>query len=257
MSKFRVIVADCPWPFSDKLRMSKVKRGADDNYDGIMSFKDIKELDVESLADEDCVLALWCPSSMLVQGIETLETWGFKLKQTHIWVKTKNKPFDFIRKYVSRLFRNLAKGDRSYSEGLKELDKFLWAKENQEAEEIGDPDPEGPDNILAFGMGHLFRQTHEIVLIGVRGKVHKHQKNKAQRSVHFYPVTKHSAKPEALQDMLEEIFPGGKRLEMFARRDRNGWTCIGNQCPSSYGEDINDSINRLQDHENTSTRQAV
>ena len=104
------------------------------------------------------------------------------------------------------------------------------------------------EDVLAFGMGRLFRQTHELVLIGVRGKVYSHLVNKSQRSVHFFPATKHSVKPDSLQDMLEKMFPGEEhhKIELFARRDKTGWTCVGNESPSTPGEDIRVSIDRLK-----------
>lgn len=57
--KFRVIVADPPWSFSDKLTMSDVARGADANYEGVLPLKDIMTLPVESWA-EDAALCLRC-----------------------------------------------------------------------------------------------------------------------------------------------------------------------------------------------------
>jgi len=39
---------------------------------------------------------------------------------------------------------------------------------------------------------------------------------------------RHSAKPEAFQDMVEAVSPG-PRLELFARRARPGWTVWGNE----------------------------
>ena len=39
----------------------------------------------------------------------------------------------------------------------------------------------------------------------------------------------------------------GPYLELFARRDRPGWTTVGLECPSTEGEDIFASIDRLTD----------
>lgn len=39
---------------------------------------------------------------------------------------------------------------------------------------------------------------------------------------------RHSAKPEAFQDLVETVSPG-PYLEMFARRKRRGWTVWGNE----------------------------
>jgi len=43
-----------------------------------------------------------------------------------------------------------------------------------------------------------------------------------------YPRGKHSAKPEEFQDMIETVSPG-PYLELFARRQRLGWTVWGNE----------------------------
>lgn len=196
--KFRVIVADPCWQFSDKISMSSVPRGAAANYPTLTS-KTIQELNVQSLAAKDSVLALWCPSSLLPEGLQTVSNWGFDFKQTWIWVKTKHKP--------------------------KQSDNL--------------------NDSLAFGLGRMFRQTHEIALIGTRGKIYDKLINKSQRSVFIHPATKHSVKPEGLQDMLDIMFPRVQKLEMFARRQRDKWICIGNEAPMSLGEDIRDSINRL------------
>lgn len=41
--------------------------------------------------------------------------------------------------------------------------------------------------------------------------------------------TIHSKKPECAYKMLEEMFPEAKKLEMFARKKREGWDCWGNE----------------------------
>jgi len=48
--------------------------------------------------------------------------------------------------------------------------------------------------------------------------------------------------------MLEKMFPGEEhhKIELFARRDKTGWTCVGNESPSTPGEDIRVSIDRLK-----------
>lgn len=222
-TKFKIVCADPPYNFSDSLKMSKIKRSAKSQYKSVLSIKEIKELPVKEIVDDNSILALWVPSSMLQDGLDIMECWGFKQKQTHIWVKTKknalSKLFTFIfKKVMNKIFNtNIS-------------DEYLV-------------------NILGFGMGRIFRQTHEIVLIGTRGKVSHLLKNKSQRSVHFGPVKKHSEKPEALQDMLDIMYPSASgiidKIELFARRDRPGWLCLGNECPSTKDEDIRDSLKKI------------
>jgi N6-adenosine-specific RNA methylase IME4 len=99
-------------------------------------------------------------------------------------------------------------------------------------------------------MGRLFRNCHEICLIGTNSnKIYQQLQNRSQRTVSFAPNLKHSAKPENLQDSLELMFPNsvGKRLEIFGRRLRSGWDVIGNESPSTFNEDIFVSLQKLID----------
>lgn len=221
--KFDVIVADPPYSFLDTLQMSKVKRGAAANYN-LLSNDAIKNLNIKELAANDAVLVLWVPSSLLSLGTEIMSAWGFRQTQSWIWVKEKKDPFELIKKSIRK------KASKKMI-SLKDIDKCL--------------DAFSLNDTMAFGMGRLFRQCHEVALVGVRGKAYNSLKNKSQRSVLFDQNLKHSAKPEGLQDRLELMFPQSQKLEMFARRDRINWTCVGLECPSSLGEDITDSIKRL------------
>jgi N6-adenosine-specific RNA methylase IME4 len=202
-----------------------------------MTINEIIELDVKSLAANDSVLALWVPSSLLIEGLDAMKQWGFTLKQTHIWVKIKIRPLDEYIKMAHMVIKDLWKvGNTDTFPSIGSIQLCMHNLLGYGA----------LSEVLAFGMGRLFRQTHEVCLIGTRGKPYKYLKNKSQRSVHFAPVLKHSSKPEALQDMLDKMFPRVKKLELFARRDRKGWTCVGLECPSTLNEDVRDSIERLQ-----------
>ncbi len=234
--KFNIIVADPPYSFSDKLTMTDVPRGAQANYD-VLNMKAIKELEVESIAADDALLALWVPSSMLQDGLDIMKLWGFEQKQTFVWAKTVKEPLSkWIKKELASL-KDLNK------QGVKKSSPADWLKL---ISRLGISASILNDYVLAFGMGRTFRQTHEICLIGTRGKIYTKLKDKSQRSVLFDVNLKHSAKPEGLQDRLELMFPDTKKLEMFARRKRYSWSCVGNECPDSIGEDIRDSIKRLK-----------
>jgi N6-adenosine-specific RNA methylase IME4 len=229
--KFWVIVADPPWKFSDKLKMSDVARGAAANY-SVMTISDIKRLAVNDLADPSgAVLALWVPSSLLQEGLDTMKAWGFAHKQTYVWVKTKKS---------TTLTREIRKGvfELAKKVGRKALKLDGKPMTFRDFDFIMDA------TMLAFGMGLLFRQTHEICLIGTsNNNIYKSLANKSQRSVCFAENLKHSAKPEHLQNSLEIMFPKGNKLELFARRDRSGWTCLGNEVCN--GEDIRVSLSKL------------
>ena len=98
---------------------------------------------------------------------------------------------------------------------------------------------------LAFGMGRLARNCHEPCLVGTKGKYTKFLKDHSQLNLFMHPTLKHSQKPESIQTSLDKMFPDWNKLELFARRDRVGWTCIGNEAPITMNEDIRDSIVNL------------
>jgi len=77
-----------------------------------------------------------------------------------------------------------------------------------------------------FGMGRTLRNAHEVCLIGKRGKPKPN--GMSQRSVFEAAVGEHSAKPAKLYEIIE-TFSGGPYVELFARRQRAGWTSYGNQ----------------------------
>ena len=53
--------------------------------------------------------------------------------------------------------------------------------------------------------------------------------------------------------LLDIMFPGDdiNKIELFARRDRPGWKCIGNENPSTIGQDIRDSLEILKSQQPT------
>lgn len=180
---FKVVVADPPWLFSDKLKMSDVKRGADAHY-RTLNLDDICALPVASWCDKDALLALWVPSSMLEDGMRVMREWGFVQKQVYTWVK------------------------------------------------------QTINGNIAFGMGRQFRGATEHALIGTRGS--PKTSSKSERNVELSVTMPHSKKPEVLQERLERMYPVGPYLEMFARRARPGWICVGNEAPGYRGIDIRD-----------------
>jgi N6-adenosine-specific RNA methylase IME4 len=228
--KFQVICADPPYSFADKLSMSSVRRGASANYN-TMTMASIKAMPVRDIVDpEGAILALWVPSSLLSDGLDIMDSWGFAMKQTWIWVKTKNNPLNDLTKFLTKntSVKGLAK---TVKETMNEFSSGYWYNQ-----------------LLSFNMGHIARNTHEIVLVGTRGDIYSKIENRSERTVFFDKALKHSKKTELLQDKLDRIFPDPKlnRLEIFARRQRNGWYCIGNECPTTLGQDILLSVEKLK-----------
>lgn len=229
--KYNVIVADPPWGcWKDDLKMSDVKRGAKANYN-TLTIEQIASLPVNDIVSDDgAILALWVPSSLLQQGLDVMKSWGFTHKQTYVWVKVKKEPFLNFKKWIVKYI--LKHPQTSYDDFAykRAINCIIDSLKNFNLNET-----------LAFGMGRLFRQTHEICLIGTsNNKIYKLLKNRSQRSVCIAENLKHSAKPGDLQDSLDFMFPNANKIEIFARNLRSGWKCIGNEVCD--GEDILVSI---------------
>ena len=82
---------------------------------------------------------------------------------------------------------------------------------------------------LRLGIGYWFRGQHELLLVGVRGKVSPPKVEDRIRSVLRCKSGRHSAKPDQMRDHIAKVFPDVPKLEMFARRKTAGWDAFGNQ----------------------------
>lgn len=82
---------------------------------------------------------------------------------------------------------------------------------------------------VKHNMGHYNSVRHEFLLICTRGSCTP-DVVKLFDSVQSIERTKHSAKPAEFREMIETLYPHGKRLELFAREANKGWEVYGNQC---------------------------
>ena len=79
----------------------------------------------------------------------------------------------------------------------------------------------------APGMGWWLFTEHEVVLIGERGSFRPVER---VPSVFDAPVRAHSQKPDEFYALVERMYPGTRRVELFARTKRPGWGDVwGNQ----------------------------
>lgn len=83
MAPYRVILADPPWLFSDKLPGDG--RGAEKNYK-VMTLDDIKSFPVPE-TEPDAWLFLWRVSSQVPEAYEVVKAWGFEHKSEIVWDK--------------------------------------------------------------------------------------------------------------------------------------------------------------------------
>lgn len=81
--KYNIIYADPPWSYKDK----KCNGNCESHYN-TMNIKDICNLPINDITNKDCVLFLWVTYPMLKEGLELIESWGFKYKTIGFqWIK--------------------------------------------------------------------------------------------------------------------------------------------------------------------------
>jgi N6-adenosine-specific RNA methylase IME4 len=79
------------------------------------------------------------------------------------------------------------------------------------------------------GTGYWVRAQHEIILIGVKGNVPAPAPGTQPPSVIRAAPGRHSEKPEAVAEIIAAMFPNLPKVELFARKKREGWDVWGNE----------------------------
>lgn len=189
---FGMIMADPPWSYEMRSEAGYAK--APEAQYATMPLEAIKALPVEMLAARDCMLWLWAVNPQLPEAIDVLRAWGFTFKTAGTWVK-----------------------------------RSTHGK-------------------LTMGTGYILRSANEPFLIGTRGK--PRVASRAVRSAVIThdtcfnvdgdtwpistitiegPVRGHSVKPEAGYAAAVELMPEVRRLELFSRTNRAGWSVWGDE----------------------------
>ncbi len=228
IAPFAVLSADPSWALGDLLTMKATPRGAASNY-GVMTTAEIAALPVASCMADNAVGLVWRPSSLARDGDDVLRAWGFRPTQEWIWSKRPPPPtVDEIAEIIDALIARAA------------VKKRPPPTTRQIAEAIADR-----IGRLHFGMGRLARSAKEVASVGVRGSPYRALMDRSTRDVFEAPALAHSVKTEIVQDALERMYPSGPYLELYARRARAKWVCVGNESPHTLGQDIRDVVPRM------------
>ena len=93
--KYNVIYADPPWTF--KTYSDKGKDRSPENHYNVMSLKDICNLPISKIANDNSVLLMWVVDPLLDKAFEVINAWGFKYKTVGFtWAKTNKKSMGFF-----------------------------------------------------------------------------------------------------------------------------------------------------------------
>jgi len=82
-----------------------------------------------------------------------------------------------------------------------------------------------------IGTGYWFRNEHELLLVGTKGHVPAPAMGTQWPSTREFQVTRHSEKPDWQYELIEAYFPTLPKIELNARRRRDGWDTWGLDAP--------------------------
>lgn len=84
----RTVLADPPWQFQNRTGKMAPEHRRLRRYP-TMPLDEIKDIPVNEITDVRSHLYLWVPNALLAEGLEVMESWGFKYKTNLVWYKTR------------------------------------------------------------------------------------------------------------------------------------------------------------------------
>lgn len=85
--KYRVVYADPPWKYGDKLIEGY---GAAEHHYPAMSIDELCKMNIVGQMAPDAVLFLWVTSPLLKECWPVIEAWGFEYRTSFVWDKVKH-----------------------------------------------------------------------------------------------------------------------------------------------------------------------
>ena len=194
--KYHLIYADPPWQYNSAYiiggKNNRKRKQLEENYP-TMTLEDIKSLPISTISQDNCVLFLWATPPLLPESLEVIESWGFSYKTI----------------------------------------AYTWVKLEQDSRPF-------------FGLGSYTKSNCELCLLGVKGNVGRLTKGNTDPFEKLCPISNsesqvitttrinrdpifHSMKPDKVAKSIERLFGDINRVELFARRKREGWDVWGNE----------------------------
>lgn len=83
---FQTILADPPWRFTNRTGKVAPEHRRLDRY-STMSMEAIKELPIAKVAAKNAHMYLWVPNALLPDGLDVMQSWGFRYISNIVWAK--------------------------------------------------------------------------------------------------------------------------------------------------------------------------
>jgi N6-adenosine-specific RNA methylase IME4 len=150
--KFDIIYADPPWDYGGKMQFDKTSTTAEkvditkSIFISSASFKyptlklpDLKRLEIQSIANNDCLLFMWATNPHLDQAIELGKSWGFDYKTVaFVWNKMVHNPGKYTMSYceLCLLFKRGRIPSPRGARNIKQLIEVPRGKHSQKPNEV-------------------------------------------------------------------------------------------------------------------------
>lgn len=174
-------------PWPTKRRSPKGEGKSFVQHYGAMTFEQIAALPVPELMADDCLMIMWVPWGLVLHG-------GDPLKHYAGADAGRSLPGEIIHRY-----------------GLRFVTGGVWVKRTVTGK-------------LVMGCGYRVRDACEPFLIAVKGAP---LSSRSERNVIDGLRREHSRKPDEAFAWCERYMPGARKLELFSRQTRPGWSTWG------------------------------
>lgn len=115
---------------------------------------------------------------------------------------------------------------------------FSWYKQNKVAQSF------------FYGLGYWTRANVELCLLATKGHPKRVSKGVSQVISQDFDteqvksrIEEHSAKPDEIRQRIVDLCGDLPRIELFARKKVDGWTCVGDEIT---GEDIRKTLDDMK-----------
>jgi N6-adenosine-specific RNA methylase IME4 len=169
-------------------------------------------------------------STLTIQEIKEIPVWIVAAEQSHLYLWVPNALLKWGLEAMEAW-------------GFEYKTNIIWHKVRKD----GEPD--------GRGVGFYFRNTTEMVLFGVRGKLRTLKSGRTQVNMIKTRKREHSRKPDELYRIVEACSPG-PYLELFARGQRSGWDQWGSEA-ENYTVSWNTYANHSQSNHTTNKAPAI
>lgn len=94
------------------------------------------------------------------------------------------------------------------------------------------------DKVNGIPAAFTVRFGHEYLLYMYRGRLPKVAESERGKihTVFRERCKRHSQKPEVSFEIMQRLYPNARKLELYARQERDGWDSWGNEINTYIGD---------------------